>query len=296
MALTIEIADTREISLDDYVAYVKETIDLDDIDSIVAGAPTFKRLLNNKQMLRNRLNAQLRSWRDFQEGNGYSGMVTLLEANERFVIRANVWKPAAKYDRTWLSDDAVYSYMSVHDHNFSFMTGGYFGQGYKTSIWEWDGLARTTTDGEHVDLRFLEHTSLPEGKIMLYRTSTDIHRQEHSESLSISLNLLIRPPSSGPKQYRFNVDTSTVISSITPEIPTRLAVCDIAHFLADGDTIQILSDIARTHTEGQARRSALSSLRRIDCMRDDDLIAVSREPEKAWLHGSLADGAGIESC
>jgi hypothetical protein len=292
MASTIYIEDASEIGLEEYLDYVETSLDLNDFSSLEGGAPMFKRLLNNKNMLRDRVNTELKSWRDFQRDNGYSGMVLLLAANEQYVIRANIWKPAAEYSREWLSDDQVFSYLNVHNHNFSFMTGGYFGAGYNTSIWEWDEGGRERGGGEHVDLRFLEHTSLPEGKIMLYRTTADIHRQEHASALSISLNLMVRPPPGGPKQYRFDLETSTISSSSLAEATTRMAICDIAAMIADENTTQILSDIAGSHVQPAARRSALGSLAKIKGLTPDELVAAAAEPERQWA-ASIIGGAPV---
>ena len=85
---------------------------------------------------------------------------------------------------------AAFSYGVAHDHNFSFLTVGYFGPGYVSDYYEVDPEAVDGRRGEPLTLKFIERSQLSEGKMMLYRAHRDIHRQLPPESLSVSLNIM----------------------------------------------------------------------------------------------------------
>jgi hypothetical protein len=81
------------------------------------------------------------------------------------------------------------------------MTVGFFGPGYETTIYEYDSSKVTGFVGESVDLRFLETTQLPPGKVMLYRPHADVHAQYPPSELSISLNLMVRDATEKRDQF-----------------------------------------------------------------------------------------------
>jgi len=263
MAITIESSNNNIVTLEEYLDFMHRHVDVSDPDSLASSAAMFKGVLNNKSLLTDRLNKELASARDYQGNNTYSAHVMLLELNEKFIVRANVWEPVRKYQQEWLTDDEAFSYLYVHDHNFTFMTGGYLGVGYETTIWEWDGLELVPEAGQQVELRFLEHTSLPEGKIMIYRSSTDVHCQKHAPEFSMSLNLLVRPRLGWRPQYGFDAETSCVLSAIGTDISSRATLSDIAAFMANGETVQLLWDIMKGHADPTFRSSALLALHRV---------------------------------
>ncbi|MFE0800390.1 hypothetical protein [Streptomyces sp. NPDC058812] len=56
----------------------------------------------------------------------------LLGSGPGWTVRADIWSPA---DR---NDAALHSYELPPDHNFSFLTVGHLGPGYRTEVWEYD--------------------------------------------------------------------------------------------------------------------------------------------------------------
>lgn len=275
MALTFEISDDSSISLDEYVQYVRDNVDTSDEDSIAASAPMLRRLINNKTIVADRVNAELRNWRDFQKGNSYTAQTLVLHMDERFFVRANVWAPRSSNAALAEKEQDLYFYGVAHDHNFTFMTGGYIGGGYETLIYEYDGWSyRGTRD---VDLAFLEHTYLPQGKIMLYRESRDVHEQGFPADYSLSINLMtLREEGNRPRrrQLFFDVPSKTVTETLDSEVG-RVMMTEIAKVAGDARSASLLCDLCETHPNQRLRAYALDALRVLEPSRQDELDVLA---------------------
>ncbi len=104
-------------------------------------------------------------------------------------MRANIW--LAKNDPLLrVSGEKSFFYHVPHDHNFNFLTVGYWGPGYGSDYYEYDYSQVVGYPGEPVELKFIERANLEEGKLMLYRAYRDVHDQLPAESLSVSLNIM----------------------------------------------------------------------------------------------------------
>lgn len=95
-----------------------------------------------------------------------------------------------------------------HDHNFDFLTLGYFGPGYWSDYYEYDYGEVTGWRGEAVpSLRRIERSRLEQGKLMLYRAHIDVHAQYAADALSVSLNIMHTTGAQGwLDQYRFDLE------------------------------------------------------------------------------------------
>jgi hypothetical protein len=262
MALTL-VSDTDKIvGLEEYVDYVAREVDVSNEDSIIASAPMLQALGNNRHFVSELLTAELRSWQTFQEGNDYTAPTLMLAQRELFAVRANIWEPPARTPEFREHQKSLYYYDMPHDHNFSFLTVGYFGPGYETVIYEREHDAITGIPGQKVELRFLERTTLPQGKVMFYRASRDIHRQEHPEAFSLSINLLVTNP--GPQrqdQYFFDLENGAVLDvGGAGTTGSRVLACRLARYIGDGRTADALEPIATTHPTPRVRATALESL------------------------------------
>lgn len=262
MALTIDASASSKVGIEDYIEFLDDNLDSDDLDQVCAHADTFAALLNNETLMSSALNRELARWRDFQNSNHYSAQTFLLGRAKQFVIRANVWTPPSSPDgemREW--EDKFYYYRVPHDHNFSFMTGGYYGSGYATTIYEYDPKKVVGEPGEAVDMTFVEKTRLPKGKIMVYRASKDIHSQEHPEEFSISVNLLlIRPEDTLATQYQFDLETKTIAAPLQNTSAAQEMLCDLARHVGDSRTEALLDDLYRSHPNPRFRFASLSAL------------------------------------
>ncbi|NYF33259.1 transposase [Sphingopyxis sp. JAI108] len=192
MPLTIDPPAGSALDLAEVAARLDESgIDLTQEDSIARCAALLAGLQRNRDFLATRVIAALQaSYADQLEINRYSAQVFLLHRSPRgFYLRANLW-PAATDAVYAASGPAAFSFGVPHDHNFSFLTAGYFGPGYVSDYYDHDPEAIDGRLGEPLDLRFVERSTLTEGRMLLYRAHRDIHRQLPPESLSLSLNIM----------------------------------------------------------------------------------------------------------
>lgn len=178
--------------LAEVVARLDESgVDLTDEDSIAHCTALLAGLARNRDFLADSVLAALKaSYTDQLTLNRYSAQVFLLHRSARgFYLRANLW-PSVRDAAYATSGPAAFAYGLPHDHNFSFLTAGYFGPGYVSDYYDYDAETVDGRLGEPLDLQFVERSSLSEGKMMLYRAHRDIHSQLPPETLSVSLNIM----------------------------------------------------------------------------------------------------------
>jgi hypothetical protein len=260
MALTIPVQTEESISLAEFVADVRATLDVDDQDSLVALAPRLRRLANDRRFLVDFINDQITGGTAFQADSVYTSQVFELAAGPGFLVRANVWEPPPARERNPLHD-RLFMYLQPHDHNFSFLTVGYFGAGYQTTIYECDPASVTGIPGDRVDMTFSETTTLPQGKVMLYRAALDIHRQEHPTEYSLSLNLLVSNPRKPRReQYYYDLEQRTIVGSMKAAPGHPRLTCYLARFLGNDTTRARLDAIRRDNPAPLVRLTALESL------------------------------------
>jgi hypothetical protein len=284
MALTLAHNSTSSLTLDEYVNEVARTVDLRDEEAVVESTGLLRALANNRSVVAEKFNADLRDAMDPskpQEMTSYASTTYLLGHGPGFVVRANLWLPPSGFGQQQESISDLNVYQLPHDHDFSFLTVGYWGSGYSTSIYEYDGRTVDGEVGEQVELRFLEHTTLPVGKVMYYRASTDIHTQEYPVEPSLSLNLLIVPDRPRP-QYTFDVEAGTVSGVVSNRSEGAVGLCTLARYVGNDESGDHLDQIAATHPTPRMRWAAYESL-----------LALRPQAETDVLTQALADESGL---
>ena len=259
MALTLQCQNTNIVSVDEYLAYVESQVDLKDPDSVIASAPMLKALANDRSLVVSRLNDYVE--KAFTSPGLASAQTILIGNGKHFYVRANLW-PSVKDVGAGRMYQDQFSYHIAHDHNFSFLTVGYLGPGYETDIYEYDYDLVEGYVGEPVAMRFLEKVRFSAGMAMYYRASRDLHIQYPPPEMTITLNLLISPPELRLReQYEFNLTTRT-ISRLPSELEAsrRVSFVQLSARLGDGNTVQLLQDLARQHPCRRTRLTAWQSL------------------------------------
>ena len=204
--------------------------DPDDEAKLAHAALQLRRLSNNRTFLAERLCAALEGRPDAKlPPSGYSPQsIPLTGLHQTFFLRANIW-PSPKDAIFRSSGGACFAYDTPHDHNFSFLTAGYWGPGYGSDYYEYDYGEVAGYCGEAAGLRFVERTHLTPGKMMLYRAHRDIHSQIAPEALSISLNIMhSNPANSWFDQYGFDLENGTVTGQLNPTSTEAFLRCAIA--------------------------------------------------------------------
>jgi hypothetical protein len=261
MAITHDDACNDTIELAEFVEIVDKSSDHLSIDVLLSHGKHLQMLSNNRKFLVDHIVGELKNIHDYQPSNGWNSQTILLGGVAgKFVVRANVWLPRRMLHGTNADGrKPQFSLEQAHDHNYDFLTVGYLGRGYDTEIWEHDGQCSGEAE-EPVDLRFLERTSLPEHKVMLYRASKDVHVQlPPQDDFSISLNLL--PPTiPGREQYLFDFERSVVTKTFMAGYLGQQWLMDAAGHLCDDNISDVLSAIATKHASEKTRRAARRSL------------------------------------
>jgi hypothetical protein len=175
-----------------------------------------------------------------------------------FFIRANIW-PSDNEHTVRASGGRAFVYSLAHDHNFSFLTLGYFGPGYWSNYYEFDYENITGWRGETADLRFVERSRLEEGKIQLYRAHFDVHEQLPPESLSVSINIMHSSAAQGWfDQYSFDVEhcrIGRILNSGSNEAFLRIAVG-----LGSEEATDLAWRFGKTHPSDSMRLAAWTAL------------------------------------
>lgn len=201
-----------------------------DEESLFHAASQLRRLGNDRTFLGDLLIGELKQHNREDSGeNSYGPQVIMLKppGDGDFFIRANIW-PSEDEHTMRASGGGAFVYSLPHDHNFSFLTLGYFGPGYWSNYYEFDYEAVAGWQGEPVALRFTERSALEEGKIQLYRAHVDVHDQAPGDGLSVSLNIMHTTGAQGwLDQYSFDLERGSVgriISNGSSEAFIRIAV------------------------------------------------------------------------
>lgn len=293
MALTLESGATSAISLENFISVVNSNLDPRDANSIEECGKYLHALSLNKGLFDEIISDAIKtnaSTRGFQESfNGYREMTFLLGKcpQSKFFVRANVWKPPVAVAGDLDLQNDIYSYNLAHDHNFDFITAGYFGPGYSTRIFEYDHKKVQGWVGEHVDLTHLEDTTLPVGKVMMYRKSLDIHTQLPPPDLSISINLMVQPPlDKYREQYSFDIAKSEIADFVEGPVNYQISLISLAAKLGGDDLIDPLLAIAKGGLSGRTRAAAIDAVLNIssnlystvltECGSDKDALVVSK--------------------
>ena len=252
------------LDLEEVTARLDESgVDLTDEGSIARCTALLAGLARNRDFLVDSVVAALKaSYTDQLELNRYSAQVFLLHRSARgFYLRANLW-PSARDAVYSASGPAAFSYGVPHDHNFSFLTAGYFGPGYVSDYYDYDAEAVDGRLGEPLDLQFVERSSLSEGRMMLYRAHRDIHSQFPPDSLSVSLNIMDEDDHIPWRdQYIVDLETGTIARRPTLTSGEMLLRCAV-HLTENGK--DVAEHFATAHPVPRVRANAIAALAAVE--------------------------------
>ncbi len=238
-------------------------VDLTDGDSIAHCAALLAGLARNRDFLADSVIAALKaSYVDQLALNLYSAQVFLLHRSARgFYLRANLW-PSARDAAYAASGPAAFAYGLPHDHNFHFLTTGYFGPGYVSDYYDYDPEAVDGRLGEPLNLKFVERSALSEGKLMLYRAHRDIHSQLPPETLSVSLNIMDEGEHIPWRdQYIVDLEAGTIARRPTLTSGEMLLRCAV-HLTENGR--DIAEQFAKAHPVPRVRANAIAALAAVE--------------------------------
>lgn len=262
MPLVLDLADDAVSSLDECVDALRASgFRPREDESLHHAALQLRRLGNNPTFLGDRIVEELaRRHREEEEGNSYGAAVLMLapSGGADFFMRANIW-PSADEHAVRASSEDSFVYEMPHDHNFSFLTIGYFGPGYWSSYYEYDYEAVAGWSGEPVDLRFVERSRLEPGKIQLYRAHLDVHAQHLPDAMSVSLNVMQTSASVGwLDQYRFDTGAGRVTRIVSHGASE--AFVRIAAGMRHAEGLDLAERFALNHPSDRMRLACFGAL------------------------------------
>jgi hypothetical protein len=231
--------------------------DAEDEENFASWGTHLKQLANNRSFLADLVVAELKQRCEGQvRGNQYSAQVIMLHsASKRYIVRANFW-PALKDSVIRHSGTDPFFYGVPHDHNFSFLTVGYFGPGYWSDYYEYEYDEVVGFPGEEVNLRFVEKSRLEPGKVMLYRAHRDVHLQLPADEMSVSLNIVETSPSAVFRdQYRFDVANRKIDGILTRTSLEPLLALAVHYGGEEG--MDLIGEFAAGHPSERIRWCAL---------------------------------------
>ena len=283
MPRVIDLGDDRIASLAECSdALGAQGFDPNDEASLAHAARWLRRLGNDRSFLGDLLVGELaaRHRGDVLENSYGPQVVMLVPPSGDFFIRANLWPSPAEHMMR-ASGGASFVYGMPHDHNFNFLTLGYFGSGYWSDYYEYDFGDVTGWRGEDVpSLRFIERSRLDLGKLMLYRAHLDVHAQFPADDLSVSLNIMHTSAAQGwTDQYGFDLDQRrirAILSGGSSEAFLRIAVG-----LGSEEALDLARRFAARHPSDRMRLCAW-----------DALAAHARDPAARDALWAEAEGAG----
>ena len=282
-------SDTAEaIELGDLIESLSGgSFDPDDEESIAEFGPSLAKLANNRRFLADLVIEELKQDCAGQSRrNQYTAQVILLHVAPGFAIRANFW-PSADDSVVVNSGVDPFFYRVPHDHNFSFLTVGYFGPGYWSDYFEYEYGEVSGFTGERAALRFVERSRLEPGKVMLYRRLRDVHSQLPPDALSVSINILAQSTATDMlDQYRFDLDRreiAGIVNNSSLEALVKLAV-----HLGAGNGRDLADSFASTHPTGRIRFAAVEALASLEPELEGRLAVYERAASASGYVGAMA--------
>jgi len=261
MPLDMLITDTAAIPLEDAIGTLANTgFRPAEPDSVNAAARVLRQLANNRDFLGDLILDELaRRHREEADDNAYGPQAIMLgRAGRDCLLRANIW-PSPDEPMMRCSGSAAFVYGLPHDHNFDFLTVGYFGPGYWSDYYEADYDTIHGYSGEKVRLRYTGRDRLDQGRLLLYRAHTDIHAQRPADGLSVSINILQTGGGQGwLDQYRYDPDRGEVAGQLAHGASE--AFLRIAVGLGGDEAADLAEHFAQVHPSGRMRLHALDAL------------------------------------
>ena len=276
MVKVLDLIDASSIALSEYVELVKTTVDVSDPASIIESAGALRALANDRSFILNGFHSQIKSyWSPVPRKIDLARHSIMLAEEQEFYVRANIWDPMRRDSEAAISAGQSYAYGLPHDHNFHFLSVGYFGCGYKTDLYSYDNSKVTGYVGEEVEIHNEGETQLSPGRLLFYEASRDIHVQHSPENPSISVNLMCRHPSVSKKQqFIFDTANSKITSGTGDTTSSGMSILEMTRYLYNDETVGLLIDIAKTHSCVRTRAYALSVINDIRPSESDNLSRI----------------------
>ena len=292
MPISIDRPHAESASLAEFVELFRDADPpAKDHEALAEQARLLTRLYENRQFIGDWLLNDLVNRCASQAGNLYSAQsMVMARLTPNFFLRVNFW-PSADDEVVKKTGNGLFSYQLPHDHNFNFLTVGYWGPGYKSDYFEYDFDSVAGYPGEDVETTFVETRNLAQGELMLYRAHKDIHTQHAPTEMSITINVMDQSPVLA-SQYIFDKDAQKIDKVVdNRSIPQFL---NIAASMLGENALERLLHISQSHDDPAVRFHAMRAATRAKPDMTDPLGLFTRalntnDPTlRGWINAYLA--------
>lgn len=260
MAVVIPVRDPTVASLGDCAdALASWGFDPADEVSVSHAANWLKRLGNDRSFLGDLLLGTLADGGDaFASPLGAHSITLVPPGVNGTCIMARIW-PSERNHTYRASTPAAFGYGNTHDHNFDFLTMGYFGPGTVVDDYEYDYEAVAGWPGEPVQLRALGRSRLEPGRLVHYRAHRDVHCENPPAALSVTLSILkVEPAQCWMDHYEFDTE-SGCIAKVNGHGPSE-SLLRIAVALGSEEAIDLAKRFGQHHPSDRMRLDAWHAL------------------------------------
>lgn len=299
MVAIIDMDSDAMMSLDDYMAFVADEVDVLDIEDVIESCWALRRLANERDFVLDKVHEKLMSYWDMRDEplsvpkSRSLPQSIILATHPDFYVRANVWLPLAGDTRKGSGARSLYSYDIAHDHNYHLATVGYYGPGYVTELFEYDHYAVDGYWGEALHLPERGEYQLTPGRVMVYEAGVDVHIQRPPDDISVSLNLMCTPFEHvlWQQQYIFDARRKKIIGGSGDRTSERLFLLDIVKHVHNANSVQLLEDFVTGHPCPRTKAQALAALETI-CPAEIEHFRSKADPDVIHLSSlDLAHGS-----
>lgn len=259
IVLDTKKGDALILSLDEFVAHVEDHVDIDDFESMKDSAWALRALSNDRDFLLSAYNDELAAIVDGKSQNVLTPQTIVLARGKEFYLRSNIWLPPSEAAKFRDREAKLTAYGLAHDHNFHFLTVGYYGEGYATDVYRYEYEKIVGYIGEDAGLEFLGSYQLKPGMVMGYEAGRDVHVQYEPDDIAISINLIAVPRSTYfQQQLSFDLECGSVAAGLTDSVGTRLFLLS---FMKDNYDDRSIGLLTRAATEYPCLRTCSQALR-----------------------------------
>ncbi|MBW6528327.1 hypothetical protein KZ813_15910 [Sphingomonas sp. RHCKR7] len=267
MARFFSFSSGISLELSDYLSWVNDNVDEQDLDSLAASAEMLYRLTLNNSLLNDHILGPLKASLDqVQPKNQYTDATFLLGTAKMggLLVRANLWKPLKAINGSTAYEADIYSYDVPHDHNFDFLTAGYYGLGYRTDIFSYETRDLSLVEGESVEITHVKTMNLTPDDLILFEKSRDIYTQIPPKSPSISINLLcVTNAQALTQQCFFDIDKKKLSGYANGPTSTRVQMIKMVEVIGIKDAVDLLIPIICRHPCVRTRAAAIECVLRM---------------------------------
>lgn len=261
MVLALGHLNADVISLDEAVETLNENgFDANDRESLDANARLLSGLYANRHFLADIMIERLKGEYSRDNMIGYTAQVVEVAMVKGHLIRAVIWP--GESDRIYeASGKSPFVFDLAHDHDFHFLTTGYFGPGYWSRHFIQDPTRNSGVPGEKVELTEQGDLQLCPGDVHFYRAHVDVHAQLPAPSLSVSLNIVQSGLECGwASQFRYDLKNCVIDSVLNGS--ANEALLHLLPHLDGANGRDLVEQFAETHYSPRVRMRAWEALAR----------------------------------